>query len=77
MRYFSLVLDSKDHLHKINVQEGTDGVLLEGNLGDLVRVTLLENSLLEITCTSGVIRFDIQRSELLQAIDQVELSNNS
>jgi hypothetical protein len=70
-------LDSKNHIHKINVQEGIDGVIIEGNLGDLEKIILLEDSLLELSCTNGVLRFDVQRSELLQALHKEELSKSS
>jgi hypothetical protein len=55
-------------LEKINIQEGTDGVLLEGNLGLFKKIILLEDSLIELQCTNGVLRFDITRFELQKAL---------
>ncbi len=63
---------SKDYLEKINIQEGTDGVLLEGNLGLFKKIILLEDSLIELQCTKGVLRFDITRFELLKALSEEE-----
>jgi hypothetical protein len=63
---------SKDYLEKINIQEGTGGVLLEGNLGLFKKIILLEDSLIELQCTKGVLRFDITRFELLKALSEEE-----
>ena len=63
-------MKSKDSLEKISIIDGIDGVLLEGNLGELVSLVLLENSLLEFRGTNGVIRLDILKSELLKILQE-------
>lgn len=59
---------SKDYLNKININEGHNGVLLEGNLGNLKHLLFIESSLLELKCTNGVLRLNVKRSELLKAL---------
>lgn len=61
-------MKSKDNLEKISIIDGIDGVLLEGNLGELVSLVLLESSLLEFRGTNGVIRLDVLKSELLKIL---------
>ena len=61
---------SKDNLEKISIIDGIDGVLLEGNLGELVSLVLLENSLLEFRGTNGVIRLDVLKTELLKILQE-------
>ena len=63
-------MKSKDNLEKISIIDGIDGVLLEGNLGELVSLVLLENSLLEFRGTNGVIRLDVLKSELLKILKE-------
>lgn len=74
MRYFSLEMRSKDYLEKIGIQQGHGGVLLEGNLGELETVVLLEDTLLELQCTNGVLRFDVTRDELTDALQKEEIA---
>ena len=74
MRYFSLEMSSKDYLEKINIQQGHGGVLLEGNLGEFKKVVLLEDTLLELQCTNGVLRFDVTRNELTKALQKEEIT---
>lgn len=63
-------MKSKDNLERISIIDGIDGVLLEGNLGELVSLVLLENSLLEFRGTNGVIRLDVLKSELLKILQE-------
>lgn len=63
-------MKSKDNLERISIIDGIDGVLLEGNLGELVSLVLLENSLLEFRGTNGVIRLDVFKSELLKILQE-------
>ena len=68
-RYFSVELKSKDYLEKINIQEGQDGVLFEGSLGELEKMLLLEDSLLELKGSYGVLRFEITREEVFSLLN--------
>jgi hypothetical protein len=68
-RTFSLELKSKDYLEKINIQEGQDGVLFEGSLGELEELLLLEDSLMELKGSYGVLRFEITRDEVFSLLN--------
>lgn len=72
-RCFSLEMKSKDYLNKINIHEGHDGVLLEGNLGNLKQLLFIDSSQLELKCTNGVLRFDVKKSEILTALNKEEV----
>jgi len=64
----------KDYLEKISIQQGHSGVLLKGNLGEFRRLELLEDILLELQCTNGALRFDINRDELTEALKKEEIT---
>jgi len=68
-------MKSKDYLDKISIHEGSDGVLLEGKLGEFYNLLLLEDSLLEFQCSNGVIRFDVKREELAKALRKEEFAS--
>jgi hypothetical protein len=74
VRYFSLEMSSKDYLEKISIQQGHSGVLLEGNLGEFTKLVLLEDTLLELQCANGVLRFDVTREELTEALQKEEVA---
>lgn len=61
-------------MDRINVQEGRGGVLLEGNLGELLKAVLIEDTLLELQCTNGVLRFDATRNKLTEALKKEEVA---
>ncbi len=65
-RYFSIQMNSKQNLDKIIVDDGKKGILIEGDFGDLIDLSLLEDKLLEIQFSNGVLRLEINNSELLQ-----------
>ena len=71
-RYFSLELVSRENLEKINIQEGVEGVLLEGNLGELLNLVIIEDTLMELKGTNGVLRLNVNREELSEAIKREE-----
>ena len=66
-KYFSIQLKSKQNLDKIIVNDDQQGILIEGNFGNLLDLFLLEDKLLEIQFSNGVLRLEINKSELLQA----------
>lgn len=65
-RYFSIQMNSKQNLDKIIVNDGQKGILIEGDFGDLIDLSLLEDKLLEIHFSNGVLRLEVNNSELLQ-----------
>ena len=67
-RAFSIEITSREHLSNIGISTGRNGVIVEGDIGDLKKVSLIESLLLEIIGTHGTLRFDIKESELEQAL---------
>ncbi len=60
-------MNSKKYLDKIILNDDKQGILIEGNLGDLIELSLLEDKLLEIQFSNGILRLEINRPELLHA----------
>jgi hypothetical protein len=69
-RNFSIQMNSKIYLDKIILNDDNQGILIEGNLGDLIELSLLEDKLLEIQFSNGILRLEINRPELLHAIKE-------
>jgi len=67
-RAFSIEITSREHLSNISISTGRNGVIVEGDIGDLKKVSLIESLLLEIIGTHGTLRFDIKESELEQVL---------
>ena len=63
-------MKSKTSLDKIILNDNQDGILIEGDLGDLSELTILEEKLLEIQFSNGVLRLEINQPELLQAAEK-------
>lgn len=63
-------MKSKTTLDKIIVNDSQHGILIEGDLGDLSELSILEEKLLEIQFTNGVLRLEINQPELLQATEK-------
>ena len=63
-RSFSVEIKSKNYLDKISIQNDDQGVLIEGEYGELCYLSLHEDKLLEIQGSNGVFRIEILRSEL-------------
>ena len=53
----------------IAVNRKKDGVFLEGELGLILDVELIEDKVLTITGENGTIRIDISRDELVHALN--------
>jgi hypothetical protein len=68
-KYFSLEMKSKDYLDKISILDSRYGVLIEGDIGDLINLSLHEDKLLEIQGTNGVLRVELTRTNLSEVID--------
>ena len=67
-RAFSIKIKSREHLSNISISKGSNGVIVEGDLGELQNISLIESLMLEIIGTHGTLRFDIKESELEQAL---------
>jgi hypothetical protein len=68
-RGFSIELNSKEHVKRFTfLNESENRVLVEGFLGELQQITLVEELMLEINCSKGVLRIDVTEDELRQAL---------
>lgn len=63
-------MNSKANLDKVMINDNKNGILIEGDLGELHDISLLEEKLLEIQYTNGVLRLEITHPELLRATDE-------
>jgi hypothetical protein len=62
---FSVELKSKEYIKRVAItNDAEDTVLLEGFLGDLEEVALVEGVMLEITGVNGSLRMDLKEEEL-------------
>jgi hypothetical protein len=71
-RSFSVEINSKRHLDKISILDGEEGVLIEGEYGELCYLSLHEDKLLEIQGSNGVFRIELTRSELTGLLNPEE-----
>jgi len=71
-RSFSVEINSKRYLDKISILDGDEGVLIEGEYGELCYLSLHEDKLLEIQGSNGVFRIELTRSELTGLLNPEE-----
>ncbi|HVP93114.1 MAG TPA: hypothetical protein VMS94_05180 [Acidobacteriota bacterium] len=70
-RGFSVELKSKRNLKTVTLTNGSsDGVLVEGTIGELVQATLAEGIILEIVGKKGVLRVDLREDEIRKTTDR-------
>jgi len=70
-RVFSVELRSKKHLKTVSLTNGAaDNVLLEGDIGELVRATFKEGVILEIIGKNGVLRVDLKQAEISKSTEK-------
>lgn len=68
---FSIEMRDKRHVKSISMMNGRQrGVLFEGTLGDLRRINMIEGIVLEIECSNGVLRIDLNEEELRKALSK-------
>jgi hypothetical protein len=62
---FSIEMDSRDSLSNISLSDKkVEGVLVEGELGKLVDVALIEDVTLEVRGEKGTLRLDLSKEEI-------------
>lgn len=70
-RMFSIELNSKDNVKRISMlKEEGDHFLIEGHLGELESLRLIENEMLEITGSSGILRTDLTENDLRKMLER-------
>jgi hypothetical protein len=74
---FSVEMKSKKNVKSISISdEAHDRVLFEGNLGELLELSLVEGDVLEFIGVNGVLRVGLTEEQLQKAIreaSQVDL----
>jgi hypothetical protein len=69
---FSIELKSKEYLKLVAMPNGAkDNVLIEGFLGDLEVVDLVEGAMLEIQGTNGTFKMDLKEEELNKLYNRI------
>jgi hypothetical protein len=67
-RSFSIELDSKQNLKTLNLKDGSsENVLIEGSLGEFTTAQFVEDTILEVVGTSGVLRVNVAKAEITEA----------
>jgi hypothetical protein len=70
---FSIELKSKKYLKLVAIRnDAGDNVLIEGFLGELEVVDLVEGVMLEIQGTNGTLRMDLKEEELRKLLTKGE-----
>jgi hypothetical protein len=66
---FSIELVSRNQVKRVSLPDGSgDRLMVEGYLGELTGMELVEDILLEIRGTGGVLRIELSREELENAL---------
>jgi hypothetical protein len=66
---FSVEMKSKKHVKSISISdEAPNHVLFEGNLGELLELSLAEGDVLEFIGVNGVLRVEVANEQLLKAL---------
>ena len=69
---FSIELKSKEYLKLVAMPNGAkDSVLIEGFLGDLLVVDLVEGAMLEVQGTNGTFKMDLKEEELNRLFNRI------
>jgi hypothetical protein len=68
---FSIEMNSHKHIQRLLISKNKkDKVVFEGYLGELMNVGLIEDAMLEINCSNGVLRIDINAMELTKVFSK-------
>lgn len=66
---FSVEMESKRYVKSISISdEAHDRVLFEGNLGELLELSLVEGDVLEFVGVNGVLRVAVTEGQLRKAL---------
>jgi hypothetical protein len=69
---FSIELKSKDFLRNVMISNRTgETVLVEGFLGKLEELSLIESAMLELRGSNGILRIDIKEDELKKLFNRL------
>lgn len=68
---FSVQLKGKDSVKNVCLTDGSE-VLFEGYLGQLESLEMIDESIIEIQGSKGVLRFDLKKEQLLRLVESME-----
>lgn len=75
---FSIEMKSKEFLRHISMSDkAQDTVLIEGFLGELEEIDIVEGSMLEVRGANGVLRMDLRKEELRKLLPKRGCRNHS
>jgi len=63
-RAFAIELNSGNNLKKVTVPSGAQRILMQGTIGSLKQAQFVEDMVLELVGTEGVLRVDLSREDL-------------
>ena len=66
---FSIKINSKENLSNLSIGKNSNGILVEGDLGEMQSVSLVEGLLIVIEGMNGTLRFEITQTELEQILN--------
>ena len=67
--FFSVEIESKKHLSNVLISNNSrERVLIEGFLGELSEIEMIENALIQFKGAYGVLRIDVSNDELWQKL---------
>ncbi|MFW9919349.1 MAG: hypothetical protein ACFFED_07105 [Candidatus Thorarchaeota archaeon] len=62
---FSIELKERDALHQLEISiDGSSSIFLEGYLGEIERIAILDGLVLEIRGAQGILRLDITEAKI-------------
>ncbi|NQT09286.1 hypothetical protein HQ586_09430 [Candidatus Bathyarchaeota archaeon] len=68
---FSVELKAKSHVRSISLSNsGREGVLLEGTIGEIEELDILEGAVLQIKGKHGTIMVDLSEDKLRELLDK-------
>lgn len=71
-RVFTVELNSKSDVKNLSVQNGVRRTVIEGTIGALKHAEFVEEMVLELTGTRGVLRVDLSMEDLAKRPHQSE-----
>jgi hypothetical protein len=69
-RVFSVELDSGDDLLKVNVPNRSQRIMVEGTIGALKHAGFVEDTVLELVGTDGILRVDLSRDDIAKHVQK-------
>ena len=67
--FFSIEIESKKHLTNVSISNKPhERVVIEGYLGELSEIEMIENVLIQFKGVNGVLRIDLSKDELWQKL---------